>query len=63
MPDLLVAGVIGFVIGFHCAAQWKIVDLRSRIERRTERRRERRWARQEAKRGARLGVENVRGRG
>ena len=63
MPDLLVAGVIGFVVGFHCAAQWKIVDLRSRMERRTERRRERRWAQQERKRAARFGVENVKGRG
>ena len=60
MPGYLVAGVIGFALGYMAALSHKIVDLRSRIERRTERRRERRWAQQEAKRGARLGVENVR---
>ena len=63
MTLLLIGGVIGFACGFMGGLQWKIVDVRTR----KERRRESRWARQERKERRkqieRFGAENVRGGG
>ena len=59
---LWIGMVIGFSGGFLCAIQWKIVDPRTRRERRRDRRRNRRQQLSDKRRGLddHLGIESVR---